>query len=745
MGNRLLACVLLFAAGMCAGETPRLRIPRVTQAPTLEHYLSGAGRPDEVRVTGFRQREPGDGTPVSQETAAYVSYDDKNLYVIFVCRDDPAQVRARMAKRESFMDGDDFVAVLLDTFHDHHRAYAFITNPLGIQMDGVVTEGQNDDYSFDTLWHSEGRLTDYGYVVWMALPFKSLRFSSDSVQTWGISLARSIARNNETSFWPYMTRKIASFTRQMADLEGLRDISPGRNLQFIPYAAASAARFLDRAASAYKTDSDARAGLDAKLVLRDALTVDLALNPDFSQVESDEPQVLINQRFEVFFPEKRPFFLENAGFFQTQETLFFSRRIGDPQFGARMTGKLGHWALGALVTDDRAPGRQAAPGSPWHGERAAIGVFSARREFARQSSVGVLVTSRDFGPAFNRVASLDARFLLSKNWVLTGQAVRSYDRDLAGVRRSGPEYIANLSYSSRRVGYSSSYTDRSPDFRANALGFISRVDIRQTEHFARYLWFPKRKGLVNFGPKTFMMANWDRRGRLQDWKTDTGLTMEFKRQTQLSVERAESFELFQEKGFRKHYTWYDFSTSWLKWLQFSSYLVKGTGVNYHPGTGFRPPDPLPPFLARFTEGKLGLTIRPAPRLRLDETYLYSRLGAGAVHLPGIAGSPAIFNNHIVRSKVNYQFSRRLSLRAILDYSAVLANPLLVDQERTKRLSGDVLLTYLVNPGTALYIGYTDGYENLALEGAPPSLRRTVAPTTSTGRQFFVKLSYLFRF
>src|SRR5262249_12299588 len=157
-------------------------------------------RQDEVKVTGFVQRDPQDGQPVTQPTTAYLSYDDKNFYLIFVCKDEPSKIRAHMSKREN-LGNDDLVGVLLDTYHDHRRAYLFGVNAFGIQMDGISAEGQNDDMSFDTLWHSDGKLTADGYVTWMAIPFKSLRFANADVQTWGIALIRIISRNNETSFY----------------------------------------------------------------------------------------------------------------------------------------------------------------------------------------------------------------------------------------------------------------------------------------------------------------------------------------------------------------------------------------------------------------------------------------------------------------------------------------------------------------------------------------------------------------
>src|SRR5262245_59830340 len=279
-----------------------LRIPRVSTPPKLEDYLNGGSRPDELKITGFRQREPHDGDPVTQETTAYLSYDDKQLYAIIVCKDEPGQVRAHMNKREN-LGGDDMVGLAIDTFHDQRRAYLFFTNPLGIQLDGISTEGQNDDMSFDTLWHSDGKVNEEGYVVWMAIPFKSLRFVNADVQTWGIGILRSISRNSEQSWYPYITRKVTGFSQQLADMSGIEKISPGRNIQIIPYGFFARAKFLEPVVPEVRTDTDFRGGVDAKVVFRDSLTLDVTVNPDFSQVESDEPQVTINQRFEVFFPE----------------------------------------------------------------------------------------------------------------------------------------------------------------------------------------------------------------------------------------------------------------------------------------------------------------------------------------------------------------------------------------------------------------------------------------------------------
>jgi len=494
-----------------------IEIPRVTRPPALDDFLKGTPREAEAVVTRFVQRDPADGAPASQKTTVYLSYDATYLYVVFVCDDtEPDKVRARLTRREDILS-DDVVGVLLDTFHDRRRAYEFFANPLGVQLDGIATEGQDDDFSFDALWQSDGRVTPTGFVVWMAIPFKSLRFSRDAVQTWGIGLLRSIPRASELSFWPYVTKRISGFAQQLATMTGLRAISPGRNVQVIPYGAFAGARFLEdaSAASGYQTKNDLRAGLDAKMVLRDAVTLDVALNPDFSQVESDEPQVTVNQRFEVFFPEKRPFFIESAAFFTTPQSLFFSRRVADPQVGLRLTGKVGKWAVAGLAADDRAQGQRVANDDPLFAKRAGIGVLRVQREFARQANIGFTVTIRDIGATSNRVASIDTRLRLGKNWTGTAQAMGSDTKEAGGRRLSAPAYHASLLHQGQHLFFVGRYDDVSPDFRAQ-LGFIRRVDLREVMQYTEYVFRPKNSRVLSFGPGGSASVLFDHAGQRQD-------------------------------------------------------------------------------------------------------------------------------------------------------------------------------------------------------------------------------------
>jgi len=722
-----------------AAPQKRIAVSRVEAPPKLQDYIDG--RPAGVEVTGFLQRDPGDLTPVSDPTTAYLAYTQDTLFVAFVCKAaDPSSIRARMAKRESIFD-DDWVAVHLDPFQEKQRAYMFFSNPIGIQADGVTSEGSGDDLSYDTVWSAEGRRTADGYAVLIAIPFKSLRFPSGTDPgAWGIALQRNIPVRAENAFWPGITNRINGFSSQFGALDGVTGVSPGRNVQFIPYGTFAGARVLDETDGLRAGDTDVRAGVDAKIVLRDKITVDATVNPDFSQVESDEPQVTINQRYEVFFPEKRPFFLENADYFQTPITLFFSRRIGDPQFGTRVTGRAGRWAVGGLAIDDRRPGRTIEATSDAYRRRAFDGIFVARRDFANQSRVGVMATDREFGPSSNRVGSVDTRVRLDSQWFAEGQAFVTRNTALDGTKTDGAGLWAAVHRSGRRFTTDVYYQDLTAGVRV-PLGFVPRTDIRQAQYFGTIRWRPKDSKVTSHGPNMFVQGTWDHDGTPQDWIVRFPYSAQFG-QTYLFARHAQMMERFNGVDYREWENIVNASSSAISWVSWNVFYGHGTRPNYYPADG------VPVTLATFDDASAGLTFRPLARLLLDETYIYSRLSPSSSSSGQGQGPSSIFDNHIVRSKVNYQFTRALSLRGILDYNGVLPNPAAVALDRRKHLTADVLLTYLVHPGTALYVGYTDGYDNLhpdPAEPAPAPLRLGGGPTVSTGRQIFVKSSYLFRF
>jgi hypothetical protein len=727
----LLLALAMPVLAQSSSPSPAFQISRVDEPPRLDWFVGGANG-TAVRlgtpVDGFRQREPGDGTPVSQMTTAFLSYDDGNLYVVFVCKDDPASIRANVARREG-IGADDGVAVYLDTFHDRRRAYVFMVNPLGVQLDAFHTEGQDEDLTFDTLWHSEGRLTSDGYVVRIAIPFRSLRFAAGSDQSWGVALGRFIRRSNEESYWPYITKRVNAFVPQFGSLVGLHDISPGHNVQVIPYGVLARARVFDDDVPSFRTTGDQRMGLDAKLVFRDALTFDATVRPDFSQVESDDPQVTVNERFEVFFPEKRPFFIENAGYFQTPINLLFSRRIVDPGAGGRLTGRFGQWALGALAMNDRNP-RQVRADDPLAGRSAFVGALRLQRQLGAESTVGLLATDREFAGRSHRTYGVDTRLKLGSNWAVDAQLVRSEGSEPDNARAVGWGLFSSVEAEGRHAEYTARYIGFTPDFTA-PLGFVRRVGIHEVRQELQYKWRPEGRRVLSYGPTVQSLYNWDRTGRLQDREIEAGFQVELTRETEVEITRSEIFELFEETGFHPHTTEVSFSTEWLRWLEMDGSYLWGTGVNHDPAPGRNP------FLGQATEAEIGVTVRPTSRLRVDETFLVSRLTLDGAR---------VFTERRLRTRLNYQFNRFLSLRAIVDHESVVPNVTLTDEDDAREWTADVLLTYLLNPGTALHVGYTDQYENVAVvPGLSREVRRTRSPRTSVGRQVFAKVSYLLRF
>ncbi len=753
--------VLVLAAVLCAplspaaesplaGPRPELVIPRVDRPPTLEDFLEM--RPNRevdgrlAKVTNFIQREPSDGEPATQRTEVYLGYDDKNLYIIFLAFDsEPGKVRARLARRESVFS-DDIVEVMLDTFADRRRAFAFVANPLGVQWDALWAEGQGFDDSFDTLWHSRGRRTDQGFVVWMAIPFKSLRFSSAPNQTWGLIFLREIPRNNEQAFWPRVSSRIEGRLSQAATLRGLESISPGRNMQFIPFGVFRSFRALDtrdpNLPRFVRDRADPDAGLDAKFVFKDSLVLDVALNPDFSQVESDNPQVTVNQRFEVFFPEKRPFFLENANFFQTPINLLFTRRIADPQFGVRLTGKTGPYAIGALLMDDESPGKSVPVGDPLHGQRALFAIARVSRDIFQQSNLGAIYTSREFEGSYNRVGGADSRLRLNNHWVANFQGVGSWTRELDGSRLNGTAFDAEVRRSGRQFSYSLEYNDRSPDFRT-ASGFLRRPDIRRIGQNLGYFFRPEGKRLISWGPGLFFGRVYDHQGTRLDWGLSPSFQWEFVGQSNFRIFynaarerlRPQDFSgLTQNRDFSLPGYGFTFSSSYFSRVSVSGFAGTGKGINFTPPAGREP------FLVNTRDATFTLTLRPLTPLRIENSYLFSRLrdrDTGA----------SIFNNNILRSRWNWQFSRELSVRFILQYDATLTNPDLTALETTKNINADILFTYLVNPWTALFVGYNGNAQNLDVvpTATGAQIVRPRRRFINDAKQFFVKFSYLLRF
>ncbi|MFN0149354.1 MAG: DUF5916 domain-containing protein [bacterium] len=731
----ILVWISTWSAASPAHST-ELRIPRVEEMPSVEALAAGTAV-GVLALREFVQREPGDGVPVSQPTAAWIAHDGSTLHVVFVCRDaDPAAVRAHLARREAIAT-DDQVGILLDTFLDRRRAYLFLANPRGIQSDALLTDGQLDDFSFDAVWSVEAKLTTDGYWVRFAIPFKSLRLPSGSAQTWGIGLTRVIARANEQSFWPAVTRRVEGTVQQLARVE-LEDVDVGRDIEVVPYAALdqSGSRTVRRTPLEWSGKSTG--GVDAKVVVRRAFALDLTANPDFSQVESDQPQLTSNQRFELFFPEKRPFFLENAGYFQlgavdlnrgASETLFFSRRIAEPDGGARLTGKWGRWTLGGLVADDAAPGKRATTSDSDRDRHARVGVLRVQRALGTSWSVGATGTAWSFAGRENQVGAADVRVRLTPSLTLAAWCAVSRSVGDAS-ENAGLASNVYLKRAGRGVAASLLYLDRSPEFQTE-LGFSPRRDVRLIEHYGEYRWRPSVGPVVAYGPNSFFRFEWDHDETPRAWLVRFPFQIDMKGRTSIFVRHVESYDRVRGAGLRGRFDTFNVSTEWWRWLTIAQTLDYGTFPN------FQTPATRAPGTARGLIGTLDVQVRPTPASQLGLSYLYNRLRTrpGAV---GIDRTAAIFDHHLARARVSYQFTRELSLRTIVDYDGFLSNSALVTTPRRKRLGVDVLLTYLVRPGTACHVGYTDGFA--AVPAAPDATDDSGERLALIGRRIFLKLS-----
>jgi hypothetical protein len=757
-----------------------------------------------AKVTGFTQRDPHDGEAVSEPTDAYLGYDQKNLYAVFVCFDDPRQVRARMSRREDVYD-DDEVEIMLDTFHDRRRAYAFQTTPLGVQWDAIWTEASREeetsahfDTSFDTVWDSRGKVTERGFIVWMAIPFKSLRFPSAQQQEWGIILYRGITRKTENSFWPHVSLKMEGRLGQAATLNGLEGISPGHSIELIPYGLMRSFRALDTRdfSNPYfqKATAQGQPGMDAKFVIRDRFVVDMTANPDFSQVESEDPQITVNQRYAVYFPEKRPFFLENEDFFRTPMDLFFTRSIGDPSAGIRLTGKDGPYSVGLMAADDRSPGLAVPDSSPVSGIRSYFTIARVSRDIFRQSSVGALYTDWECPTTgeFNRIGGLDTHLKFNPNWTLDGQAVVTSSHlnlncegnlyPFSSGNRGNNNYYAgpaeqlHLHRDGLHFSYDGIYNDISPGV-VSIPGFINRVDIRETTQEADYRFRPRKGWVVDWGPSVTARYDFDHTGLRLDTDYVPYFAIQGRGQTVILLRPYEELRerlrpqdfcfygyalycaptILGDQDYHEHTSGASIQTGYFKKVTLLASYYWGGGVNFvaPPPAPLETPTPLNhPFLASQDTAQASLTFRPVKPLKIENTYLFDRLRAtNSTYLFEQAQFPGagrgIFNDHILRSKWNWQFTPQLSVRLILQYNALLAGTPGVGSPYTylptsKQFNADFLITYLIHPGTAIYVGYNSDLQNLNVQ---PGVGVFSAPKNylNDSRQFFVKASYLFRF
>jgi TolB-like protein len=737
-------------------DRPRAIISRTTEPPRIDGRLDDVVWETATHITEFVQIAPVAGAPGTEATEVWMAYDSDNMYFAFYAHyRDPSMMRVNRTDRDQSR-GDDEMAVLFDTFLDQQRAYQFSVSGYGVQGDSLVNAdgstgrrvsssgasqtgtrstgsrrsgggsslmssgsfGIPGDSSWNTLFETGGQIVDDGWTAEMSIPFKSLRYPARAAgdpHRWGFQITRRIRGRSEAQSWAPIAREIAGQLTQFGILDGLEGLSQSRNLEILPEVTGVSFGSLARDTGDYnQRDPEGDIGLGFKYGITPNLTADLTYNPDFSQIESDRPQIETNQRFALFYPEQRPFFLEGQDIFQTSTplSLLHTRTIVDPRFGGKLTGKVGKSTLGFIVADDEAAGRLDNLGDSRFGSTAQTVVGRARYDFYSESYLGAIMTAREFGQDYNRVGGIDGRFRLGQTHRLSFLAVASSTQDELEGTLNGPAIEADLTRQGRNLGYNVSYSSIDPEFRTES-GFLPRVDLRQTSGTVSYRWWPE-SSLSTWGPSFSYLRLYDHTGQLQDEQILGQTSFQFRNNMLVSANVSRDLERFREIDFRR--TGYGFYS-----ILVSTPLVGATaGFNWGDGIFFSDS----PFLGRSMTGNFLLNLRPNSRLGTRLTGVFSRFVNPTNDLE-------VFDVQIYRLRTTFQFTDRFLLRHIMEHNTM-----------AMALGNNVLLTYRVNAGTVAFLGYDDRYQR------GTRIDNRLFPTTAlrrTNHAFFAKMSYLFRY
>jgi hypothetical protein len=738
------------------------RVPLIAEGLRLTDFADMAPRAELkdklLHVTGFIQNTPSDGQPETENTEVWMARTKTTLYFAFICHDRrPREIRGHLARRENIL-ADDSMSVLLDPFQDRRRGILFTVNPAGVQADAAWTENNNPDYSYDQVWDSEGRVTAGGWMAVAAIPFRSLRFPHGRTD-WGVVFMRNLPRNSETDFWPRVAANVSGVLTQEGTLRGIEGGTGSHNIQVNPYALAQNERTLETLdpLNPYfgSRHFEGTAGGEFKAILKDSIVFDATVNPDFSDVESDQPQFTVDQRYPVYFPELRPFFLENANFFTTPIQLVYTRNIIHPEFGARITGKVDHTNLGIFATDDREPGQTVAAGDPLYNKRALFAVGRISQDLGKGSSIGLMFTDEEFGQGWNRIGGVDFTWRANDHWTALGQSVESSTK---GTEDSGPPptYAAGPAsyFEVQRSGHAFNLDSVNKDFSTgfqSQVGFIPTTDIRSNQTHVTYQWFPKHKPFQSWGLETNQNVAYDQQGnRVYHYSTfDPFLLLAHNvvlapigGENSDTVGPQNGYPLSGDKNFTENFGGFVVRGAPLTQLNLNIVAIRGGNVNYNPVSGQIP------SLLNQQVVQMVFTLQPIRQLTADNTYLLDRDHS-------VANGALVYESQTLRTKANYQFTKALSARVIVEYDSTLANPLETSLLRTKQVGTEALLTWLPHPGTAIYIGYNNDLQNLdrslcnRLPGGSCDPNNTTAPRSTEmlndGRQIFIKASYLFRF
>ena len=748
-------------------------IPQLEAAISVDGVLDETSWRQAALLTGFSQYMPVDGVPAVDSTEVFVWYGSEGIAFGIRAFEPHGIVNATLADRDR-IDNDDYIQILLDAFNDRRRAIVFGVNPLGVQADGVRSEGsmgaaagrstsgrfENVDMNPDFVYESKGRLTDFGYEVEVYIPFKSLRFQATDPQDWALNVIRKVQHSGYENTWTPVRRANASFLTQSGTLQGLTGLSRGLVLDFNPFATVRADGA--QGATEWEYDTKPEIGANGRWGITNNLTLDATVNPDFEQVEADVGAITINERFAVFFPERRPFFLEGIEQFDTPNTLIYTRRIVEPVGGAKLTGKVGSVNVGVLSSlEDKA---HSASGDDYP----LFNLFRVRGDLGENSTAGLVYTDRIDGSDYNRVIGGDARIVFAKLYYVEAQFAGSFTRT-DGASRFGPLWEIVADRTGRNWGFHYSVKGIDPEFEAQS-GFVNRTCIENPTIIHRITTYGEPGAfLESFNTFIWLSGIWDY-DDFFEWSAPLETTvrpdMRFTLRGGWSPSISPSWETvaFDPDFYNDYFVEVPVGGGGTDTVPFvvpdrinDAYgLSVGLNTPQFPGFSLSVNASAGKSVAYFEPSRansLGfsttLTLRPTDQLRVEARYAFSRL---ARERDGTQLSVA----HIPRLKIEYQIARPLFVRFVGQYAAQeqdalrdprTDDPILV----TDRATGvptvsqgrtvndfriDFLLSFRPTPGTVLFLGYGASLTE------PQRFRFDDLERTQDG--FFAKVSYLFR-
>ena len=677
---------------------------------------------------------PGDNIQAPVETDFMITFDENYLYMAFRCHDpSPAQIRAHLMDRDAIdtFIQDDHVTVLIDFFNDERRAFQFRVNPLGVQADANFSELEGyEDFSWDAIWDSRGKITSTGWVVEISIPFNQLRFpKTDEVQTWGISAERSYPRSVRHRMSSHKRKRdINSVLAQINKVTGFQGMKTGLNMEIVPTVTANRTdvrtNFPD--GNINNGDINVDPGISMRWGITPSMILNAAVNPDFSQVEADVKQLEVNQRYAIRYAEKRPFFLEGADLFLTPIEAVFTRTVADPDAGFKFTEKSGKNAIAVFGTRDRL-NNQLLPSNqnsfPLSQEEDTYsGVFRFRRDVGQGSAVGALYTGRYAEDYYNHVAGMDGFFRLSDTKTLSMQYLHStteYSPEISTTFAleenavDGGAASLRFNHQSREWGYYLNYKDLSPDFRADA-GYIPRVDYRRGQlGLDRSFWGHEDSWYDLLSVGAYGSGTFD----YDDNRTDSDIhayaSYVGPMQTNAYAIGALKREVFAD-------TKYDLVQGMVQVT-----MKPASGVSLYMMTHLGD-------MIDYSNNRLAwhIILNPAAEFSLG-THLNLNLRHRYMHLSKKGNE--IFTANLSQVKLVYNFNVRTFVRAIVQYQDISNNPAMhiydVEPEN-KTLFTQFLFSYKLNPQTVLFLGYSDNHAGY-----------TDVDILQKDRTFFVKLGY----